>query len=208
MSSKINFEFLIPPTRPSHPPISGTQILLFPWLPRTTMLGTGSNPLSILLWGVRSKAIEKLIVSQLVTHSAPKGSLLCSSLPDIGPCSIHNIETNFRQIHFSIILLSTQRFLWSLPLRFCNNFLRIYHLPMRATCRAQLTLLHVSPSYHLVKSTRQGAALSALSSNLLSCPFIPLGFKDPALKDHLTSFTSNIISLFVDTWRDKGRWHN
>jgi hypothetical protein len=54
----------------------------------------------------------------------------------------HTLQPDFQKIHFSIILPSTPRSSeWSLPFGFPNEiFLRIYHLPVRATCPANLIL--------------------------------------------------------------------
>jgi hypothetical protein len=69
--------------------------------------------------------------------------------------SLHILQKYFSKNHFNIILLLAPRsFEWSLPFIMSSkqNSVRVYHLPMHATCPAQSSSL-VWPSSHIAKST-------------------------------------------------------
>jgi hypothetical protein len=73
----------------------------------------------------------------------PEGSLPRSQQPATGPypkpdASTQHLLPYFPKIHYNINLPSTPTSSqWSLPFRFSNwNIVRVFHLPMRATCLA------------------------------------------------------------------------
>jgi hypothetical protein len=120
-------------------------------------------------WEANSHAggyIPRLLWNPKVHYRVHKSPPLVPILRHMHP--VHSFPPSFFKIHFYIILQSMPRSSeWPLTFRFSDqNFVRISHLPVRATCTAHLILLDLITLVKLSETYK-------LRSSLLCIPLQP-----------------------------------